>query len=116
MFVRYITGYANENTLEADTGTVAEVRDAARATGGASIGSGQNIIAQVPGPNCFVVTRGLGAIGKRIVAGCPTSRHIAIIWRQSLTGGEIQIQVLRHPTVAIFELGYPILLSVSSIR
>ena len=81
-------GHAS-NTLEADTGTVAEVRDAARATGGASIGSGQNIIAEVPGPNCGVISCRLSTVSECTIGRRPVRGHIAIVWCQSLAGRKI---------------------------
>ena len=42
--------------------------------------------------------------GSRTGAGCPVAEDIGVVWRQSFTGGEIQVEILRHPTVTVVEL------------
>lgn len=64
---------------------------------------------------------GVGAVTREVTtgsgasAGCPAAGDVGVVWRQSFTGGEIQVEVLGHPAVTVGELSNPISLAISLV-
>ena len=67
-------------------------------------------VASTVGTFVVLVARIVGFAGVGVVARDgrgstslwrPVAGDVGVVWGQSFTGGEIQVEILRHPTVAV---------------
>ena len=78
-----------------------------------TVGTFVVLVARIVGfASVGVVARdGRGGAG----AGCPVAGDVGVVWRQSCAGGEVQVEILRHPTVAVRQFTYPVHLFVARV-